>query len=54
MIEESERIKNQIINECKDQLKGVLSDDELKKFEIAFWSATDRYLFKKKEPIGHT
>ena len=54
MTEESEHIKNEIINECIDRLKGVLSDDELKELETAFWAATDRYLFKRKEPIGHT
>lgn len=48
MIEESDQIKIQICNECKNQMKGILSDDELEEFVIAFMTAAEGYIFKRK------
>ena len=49
MVEESDKIKIQICRECKNRLKGILSDDELEEFVIAFMNATDGYTIKRKE-----
>ncbi len=35
-IKESNRIKKEICENCKEALKGVFSDDQLKKFEDCF------------------
>lgn len=48
-IKESNRIKREGIESCKQQLKGVLSDEQLEMFEDAFYKATKNYIFKKKE-----
>lgn len=49
MKEESERIKNKVFKECINRLKDTFSDDVLEEFVIAFMTATDGYLFKRKE-----
>lgn len=49
MIEESDQIKIQICRECKNRLKGILSDDELEEFVVAFMNATEGYIIKRKE-----
>ena len=46
---ESDQIKIQICRECQNQLKGILSDDELEEFVIAFMNATEGYTIKRKE-----
>ena len=46
---ESDYMKQEACDKCKDQLKGTLSYDELKQFETAFMTASDGYLFKRKE-----
>lgn len=48
MIEESDQIKIQICNECKNHLKGTFSDEELEEFVIAFMTAAEGYIFKRK------
>lgn len=49
IIRESNRIKHETVESCKEQLKGVLSDEQLKVFENAFYKASENYIFKKKE-----
>ena len=39
-IKESNRIKKETCESCIEDLKGVLSDDQLKKFEEVFYEAT--------------
>lgn len=39
-IRESDRIKKEICESSMEDLRGVLSDDQLKKFEDAFYKAT--------------
>ena len=46
---ESDYIKQEACNNCKNRLKGILSDDELEEFVIAFMNATDGYTIKRKE-----
>lgn len=48
-IVESNRIKHEACENCKNQLKGILSDDEIKLFEDSFYKATEGYVFKRKE-----
>lgn len=48
-IQESNRIKREGVQNCKEKLKGVLSDKQLEVFEDAFYKATENYIFKKKE-----
>lgn len=46
--EVSNNIKREACENCKNQLKGILSDDEMKLFEDSFYKATERYVFKRK------
>lgn len=45
---ESESIKNEVCENCKNQLKGILSNDEMILFEDSFYKATKGYVFKRK------
>lgn len=47
---ESNCLKKETCNNIKESLKGRLSDEKIEIFEKIFNSASDRYLFKKKEP----
>lgn len=51
-IKESNRIKKETCKSCKERLKGILSDEQLKLFEDAFFSAVNGYTFKRKEGSG--
>ena len=46
---ESNRIKKEACNNCKEELKDKLMPEQLQKFEDAFYSASKGYLFKRKE-----
>jgi len=46
--EESNNIQYEVCENCKKQLKGILSDDEMKLFEDSFYKATKGYVFKGK------
>lgn len=46
--EERDNIQHEICENCKNQLKGILSDDEMKLFEDSFYKATKGYVFKRK------
>ena len=48
-VKESNRIKREGVENCKKQLKDILSDEQLKMFEDTFYKVTENYIFKKKE-----
>lgn len=48
-IRESNRIKREICKNCIEQLKDVLSDNQLEQFEDAFYSAVNGYILKRKD-----
>ncbi len=48
-IKESNRIKKEACKNCIEQLKDVLSDEQLKQFKNAFYSAVNGYILKRKD-----
>ncbi len=48
-IKESNRIKKETCKSCMEQLKGILSNEQLEKFEDAFYSAVNGYILKRKD-----
>ena len=48
-IQKSNKLKKQICNNCKEQLKGTLSKGQLEKFEGIFYSAVDDYILQRKD-----
>ena len=48
-IRESNRIKKESCKSCMEQLKDVLSNEQLEKFEDAFYSAVNGYILKRKD-----
>ena len=48
-IKESNRIKRETYKSCMEQLKGILSNEQLEKFEDAFYSAVNGYILKRKD-----
>ncbi len=46
---ESNRIKKEACNNCKEELKDKLTQEQLQKFEDAFYSAAKGYLFSRKK-----
>ena len=48
-IKESNRIKKESCKSCMEQLKDVLSNEQLEKFEDAFYSAVNGYILKRKD-----
>lgn len=46
--EESNNMQHEVCKNCKNQLKGILSDNEMKLFEDSFYKATEGYVFKRK------
>ena len=48
-IRESNSIKKESCKSCMEQLKGVLSNEQLEKFEDAFYSAVNGYILKRKD-----
>lgn len=47
-IRESNRIKKEICESCMEDLKGVLSDDQLKKFEEVFYEVTTNAILGRR------
>lgn len=45
---ESNRIKHTVCENVKRDLKGILSDDEIKLFESIFYDVAKKYVFKEK------
>ena len=48
-IRESNRIKKEICESCMEDLKDVLSDDQLKKFEDCFYGATANAILERRK-----
>lgn len=51
-IKESNQIRKEIFNNVIADLKKdfpLLSEEEIKKIEIGFYSGTEKYLFKRKD-----
>lgn len=50
-IKESNGIRNEIFNNVIARLKSgglTLSEEDIRKIEVGFYSGTDKYLFKRK------
>ena len=45
---ESDRLKKEAVENCKRDLQGKLSQDELQKFEKVFYEVSAKYLFSRK------
>ena len=45
---ESNRIKKEACNNCKNALKDKLTPEQLDKFEDIFYSVSEKYLFSKR------
>ena len=48
-IKESNRIKKEICENCMEDLKSVLSDDQLKKFEEVFYEVTTNAILGRRK-----
>lgn len=46
---ESNRLKKKICDRCIERLKDTLNAEQIRKFEEAFYSATDGYLFSERK-----
>lgn len=46
--EASSNIQHEVCEKCKNQLKSILSNDEMKLFEDSFYKATRGYVFMRK------
>lgn len=46
---ESNSLKKEACDNCKDALKDKLTPEQLQKFEDAFYSAAKKYLFSRKK-----
>lgn len=44
----SDRIKREVIRNCKRDLKGKLTPEQLDKFEDIFYSVSEGFLFSRK------
>lgn len=44
---ESNRLKKKACDRCVERLKDTLNAEQIKKFEEAFYAASDGYLFSK-------
>lgn len=48
-INESNRLKKKICENCMEELKGIFSDNQLKRFEDVFYSALNGCILKRKD-----
>lgn len=46
---ESNRIKKEVIKNCRSDMKDKLTPEQLDKFEDIFYSVSEKYLFSRKE-----
>lgn len=46
---ESNRLKKEACDDCKDALKDKLTPEQLQKFENVFYTAARKYLFSRKK-----
>lgn len=47
-IRESNRIKKEVVENCRSDLKDKLTPEQLDKFEDIFYSVSEKYLFQRK------
>lgn len=47
-VRESNRIKKEVIQNCRSDLKDKLTPEQLDKFEDIFYSVSEKYLFRRK------
>lgn len=47
-IRESNRIKKEVVKNCRSDLKDKLTPEQLDKFEDIFYSVSEKYLFQRK------
>lgn len=52
IINESNRIKDEVCNNCKSQLKGALSDNDLQIFEDIFYKVASGYVLREKRGLN--
>lgn len=45
----SNQLKRRVCNGCVERLKGVLTDEQIKRFEKAFYLASEDYLFSESK-----
>lgn len=48
-IQKSNQLKKETCKSCMEQLNGILSNEQLEKFEDAFYSAVNGYILKRKD-----
>lgn len=48
-IQKSNQLKKESCKSCIEQLKDILSNEELEQFEDAFYSAVNGYILKRKD-----
>lgn len=48
-INESNRLKKETCESCMEELKGVLSEEQLKKFEKAFYKSAANVILERKD-----
>lgn len=46
-LEESNRLKEKACEDCMRELEGVLSDGQMQQFREAFYTASEKYLFRE-------
>lgn len=44
----SNRAKTETCNNCKESLKGILTSEQLEKFEDVFYTATQDYIIRRQ------
>lgn len=49
---ESNRLKKKTCDRCIERLKDTLNAEQIRKFEEAFYSASDGYLFSERKRQG--
>jgi len=48
-IQESSCLKKEICESCMEELKGIFTDDQLKRFEESFYKATNNVALERRE-----
>ena len=48
-VDESNRLKKEACDNCADQLRNILSVEQLREFAEAFYSVAAGYVFKRKK-----
>ncbi len=45
----SNHLKKKVCNRCVERLKGILSAEQIREFQNAFYEASDGYLFSERK-----